>query len=216
MQLNVNTDATLDLTARLERLHRSAFPSAVRNTLNEVAFNSKKLAPKKASEEMTIRQKNFIGRFTKVQKASGFNVKSMVSSVGISRENEQVTKGLSTQETGGSVKSRKLIPHNLGRVSGSYAKKLQAKNQFSRIGKIATPKKRIKGSKYVLIKKSGGKGTVFEIKNKKLKPIYTYRPTKISRLKPRPFISVSALESSKKIEFIYNKQAQFQFNKYMR
>lgn len=42
MQLNVNTDATVALTNKLEKLHKSAFPVAVRSTLNSAAFDMKK------------------------------------------------------------------------------------------------------------------------------------------------------------------------------
>ncbi len=42
MKLDVNTDSAIQLTAKLERLHRSSFPSAVRNTLNDAAFDMKK------------------------------------------------------------------------------------------------------------------------------------------------------------------------------
>ena len=83
MRLDVNTDAAIQLTAKLEKLHRSAFPSAVRNTLNETAFNAKKLIPKNTDNNFTIRQKNLFSRFSKVEKATGFDVKSMSSKVGI-------------------------------------------------------------------------------------------------------------------------------------
>ena len=39
---DVNNKEVIKFTAKLERLHRSSFPSAVRNTLNEAAFNMKK------------------------------------------------------------------------------------------------------------------------------------------------------------------------------
>ena len=42
MILNVNTDAVVALTNKLEKLHRSAFPVAVRSTLNSAAFDMKK------------------------------------------------------------------------------------------------------------------------------------------------------------------------------
>lgn len=216
MKLDVNTDAAIQLTAKLERLSKSAFPSAVRNTLNDVAFNSKRLVPKKANENFTIRQKNLFNRFTLVNKAQGLEVNKMVSKVGIDgNSNPKLTKGLAIQETGGTLKGRKLTPHNLGRVSGSYAKKLKAKNQFKNIGKIATKKNRPKGSKYFRIDK-GSKGTVFEFNKGKITPIYNYRSNPITRLKRNSFILNSALESSKKMDQIYFKNANYQFKKYLK
>ncbi len=216
MRLDVNTDASIQLTAKLEKLHRSAFPSAVRNTLNDVAFESKKLVPKKANEEFTVRQNNLFKRFVLVQKAKGFDVSKMNSAIGLDGTSQtKLTEGLAKQETGGTLKGRKLTPHNMGRISGSYGKKLKAKFQFKNLDKISTTKKRIKGSKYIRIDK-GSKGTVFESKKGKLTPIFNYRQNPTQRLSRKPFINPSALEASKKIEALYFKNAQFQFNKYLR
>jgi hypothetical protein len=217
MRLDVNTDAAIIFTAKLEKLHRSAFPSAVRNTLNDAAFETKKLVPKKANEKMTIRQKNVFSKFTVIDKAKGFDIRRMSSVVGIDgRSKSKLADGLEKQETGGNVTSRKLIAHDMGRISGSYSKKLKAKNQFSKIGSIAGPGKRKKGSKYIMIKKSSAKGTVFEVSGKKLTPIFSYRKSKISKLKARPFMKPSAVQASKKIESIYKNNAEFQFKKHLK
>lgn len=216
MKFDVNTDAAIQLTAKLEKLHKSAFPSAVRNTLNDAAFLTKKLVPKNAAEKMTIRQKNLFSKFTIVDKAKGFNVNNMVSRVGIDASSRpKVADGLEKQETGGNVNSRKLIAHDMGRVSGSYGKKLKAKNNLSKINSLGKAGARKKGGKHVLIKK-GGKGTLFEVKGKKLTPIFTYRNTKVSKLKARPFMKPSAKEASKKLEEIYKNNAEFQFKKHMK
>jgi len=217
VRLDVNTDATIILTAKLEKLHRSAFPNSVRNTLNDVAFEAKKLVPENANKNFTIRQKNLFSRFTKVEKAKGWDVKSMVSAVGIDGTTQgKLTKGLATQETGGNIDGRKLTPHNLARISGSYGKKIKAKNQFKNLDKIGTAKKRVKGSKYFRIK-NGSKETVFErVSKNKIVPIYNVRQTKISRVKANPFIKPSAVQASKQMERIYYKNAQFQFRKYLK
>ena len=78
MKLDVKTDASIQLTAKLEKLHRSAFPSAVRNTLNDVAFETKSLIPKKAEGKFTIRQKNLFKRMSLVNKATGWNINNMI------------------------------------------------------------------------------------------------------------------------------------------
>lgn len=216
MKLDVNTDAAIVLTAKLEKLHKSAFPSAVRSTLNDAAFETKKLVPKTASTNFTIRQKNLFSRFSKVEKAKGFDVKTMSSAVGIEKGTQsKLTDGLAKQETGGNIQGRKLTPHNKGRVSGSYGKKMKTKNQFKNIGKVGTRTKRIKGAKYIIIEKGNG-GTLFEVNKKKLTPIYNLRSSKISRVKAKPFIFPSALETSKKMDRFYLKNAQFQFKKHLR
>lgn len=215
MKLDVNTDASIQLTAKLEKLHRSAFPSAVRNTLNDVAFETKKLIPQKAEGNFTIRQKNLFKRMSIVQKAQGWNLNSMVSKVGIDGTKGSLSDGLEKQETGGNLKGRKLTPHNMGRISGNYAKKLKVKNQFSKIDKIGTSKRRVKGSKYFRIDK-GSKGTVFEKVGKRITPIYNYRSNPITKLKKQSFIEPSAKEAIKQVEMLYNKNANFQFKKYLK
>lgn len=216
MRLDVNTDASIALTAKLEKLHKSAFPSAVRNTLNEVAFISKTLVQKKTDDTFTIRQKNLFKRFTVVEKAKGFNVNQMVSRVGIDgTTNPKLSQGLEKQETGGVISGRRLIAHDKGRVSSSSKKKIKKQNYFSSIGNVGKPNKRIKGSKYIMIKK-GVKGTIFEVKNKKLTPIYNIRQTDKTRLQSKPFIKPSAMMASKRLDDIYKKQAEFQFKKYLK
>jgi hypothetical protein len=216
LKLNVNTDASIQLTAKLEKLHRSAFPSAVRNTLNEVAFNAKKIVPKKASYNFTIRQKNLFNRMTLIDKAVGFNVKQMMSKIGVDGSKESLSDGLEKQETGGVINGRKLIAHDFARVSNSPSKKVKSKNLFNKIGKIGTAKERVKGSKYFRIKK-GSKETVFERKSKsKITPIYVIRQTNKSKVKAKPFINNSAIKASKEMENIYEKQATYQFKKYLK
>lgn len=215
MKLDVNTDAAIQLTAKLEKLHRSAFPSAVRNTLNDMAFEAKKQIPIEAKDQFTIRQKNLFNRFSVVEKASGFNVSSMVSKVGIDGSKlTKVAEGLEKQETGGTITGSKLIPNDKARVSGSYAKKVKMKNRLSGI-KIATRRSPIKGAKYILLKK-GGQGNVFEINNGKLTPIYTYQQTRQKKIQKRPFIQPAVKIATSKAETFYKNNAEFQFKKHLK
>ena len=215
MKLDVNTGSAIQLTAKLEKLHKSAFPNAVRNTLNDVAFETKKLIPKKAEGNFTIRQKNLFKRMSLVEKAQGWNVNGMVSKVGLDGSKGSLSDGLEKQETGGNLKGRKLIAHRMGRVSNSSAKKVKSKNQFKNIGNIGTSKRRVKGSKYFRIDK-GSKGTVFEKVGKRITPIYNYRSNPITKLKKQPFIEPSAKESIKQMEMLYKKNAEFQFKKHLK
>ena len=213
---NVNMDGVIKLTAKLERLNRSAFPVAVRQTLNDAAFKTKSLVPKVASQKFTTRQNNFFGVFSVVHKAQGFNVNGMVAIVGIDgTKGSEVADGLEKQEQGGTIVGRKLIPHNKGRISGSYAKKVSAKNRFRNIN-IATASSRKQGSKHVLIKKGSG-GTVFEVKRMKTKtkltPLYVYRRTKKSQVQKRPFMRPSSLLAQRRMPDFYLKHAEKQFRK---
>lgn len=215
---DVNNDASIDLTAKLEKLHRSAFPVAVRGALNDAAFETKKLVPKAASAKFTIRQNNLFKKFIVVQKAKGFELKSMAAIVGVdgrAKNGKRTAEGLAAQEKGGTVKGRKLLPMNQARISGSYGKKLRAKNRFNRIN-IATSRNRKPGSKHVLIKK-GRSGTVFDVSKKgRIAPIFHYRPSNKTRLNSRPFLKPSVALASKKMNRFYQLQAEKQFKRLLK
>lgn len=86
MKLDVNTDASIQLTAKLEKLHKSAFPSAVRNTLNQCAVDMKnKEIPNSASNNFNLKSgtKTLIKKNIRYEKAEGFDVNKMKSKVGI-------------------------------------------------------------------------------------------------------------------------------------
>lgn len=217
MSFDINTSAAIDLTVKLGRLHKSALPVAVRGTLNNAAFETKSLLPKTASRKFVTRNKFFFRAFSSVQTARGFDINSMSSTVGINpAKGSKVAEGLEKQETGGNIQGRKLIPHDKGRVSGSHSKRLRAKNRFGKINITDVRRKKGKSTNYLLIKK-GGKGTVFEVKGtgkrRKLVPVYSYRNTKVSRVKASPFMKPASLIALKQIPAFYKKQAERQFKR---
>ena len=215
---DVNNDGAIALTAKLERLHRSAFPVAVRSTLNDAAFKTKSLVPKAAEGKFTIRQKNLYKKFIVVEKAKGFDLKAMAAVVGIdggASKGRNVAKGLEAQELGGTVTSRKLLPMDQGRISGSFGKKLRMKNRFSKIT-IAQSNRRKPGSKYVLIKK-GSAGTVFDVSRKgKLIPVFHYRQTNKTRLNKRPVLVPSARLAATNMNRFYVANAEKQFKRLLK
>lgn len=110
MKLDVNTKANIVLTAKLEKLHRSAFPSAVRNTLNNLAFDMKqKEIPNSFKSNFKPKSGTlpYVRKMIRVEKASGFNVNSMSAVVGLlnpsSKLDRRFVEGLEKQETGGVI-----------------------------------------------------------------------------------------------------------------
>lgn len=243
---DVNNDEVINLTAKLERLHRSAFPSAVRNTLNRAAFETKKNVPKVAATKFTTRQKTFFKRFSTVDKASGFNVNNMVATVGIdSRQNRELAENLASQEFGEMVKGKKLIPHDDARVSKSQSKRVSSRNYLNKV-KVHDATRAFKGhrgtrnSKFVaavmstaksgkrhMYLKSGNKGMVYEvtsvsrnIKSKKLnfkiKKLYSVRSNKTHSVKATGFMLKSAKLASKDMNKYFKENAEFQFKKHLK
>lgn len=222
MAFDVNTKALIELTAKLGQLHRSALPVAVRGTLNDAAFETKQRVPQLASRKFITRNRGFFRAFSSVNRAGGFNINTMRAEAGINPEKgSRVAEGLEAQETGGAIRGRKLIPHDKGRVSGSHRKRVRRQNRFSNIGKIADSRKRDKtGSADFLLIRKGSSGTVFKVqqtgRKRKLTPVYHYRNTKVSRVKPSPFMKPSAYLAMKKMPDFYLKNAEKQIKRLMK
>ena len=136
MKLDVNTDSAIQLTAKLEKLSKSAFPSAVRNTLNEVAFQHKTLIPKVAKHKFQYsRNKTFFKAITGFEKANGNNVNNMQSVSGfnpnaLNGRADKIIKNLEAQEKGGRIQGRKLINDPSSRVGGNIGRKVKNNARF--------------------------------------------------------------------------------------
>lgn len=237
---DVNTDQSIKLTSKLERLNRSAFPSAVRNTLNTAAFEMKKEIPKTASKKFITRQKGFFKRMSLVDKAKGFDLRKMKSTVGIDGKDRALADNLESQEFGGRVKGNKLVPHDDARVSKSKLKRVSSRNYLNKV-KIHDASKAfkshrgtrsskftsavmstIKRGKKDMLMRSKNKGIVYRIssvkRNKsgvkfKLKKIYVFRKKKISKVRSNNYMMDSAILTTKKIPKFYKNNAEFQFKK---
>lgn len=243
---DINTEAAIKYSADLERLHRSALPSAVRNTLNNAAFETKKQLPMVASRLFITRQKSFFRRFSTVDKASGFNINSMRSIVGINASvDAEIAKNLESQEFGGAVQGNKLVPHNHARTSKSLNKRVAARNRFNRVKIhdasrayrahrgtkkskfIAAVMSTAKSGKNHMMIKNGNRGMVYEVTsvsqnvrtgkvNFKIKKLYSVRSNKTHRVKASGFMMKSSKIASSKINDFYRENAEFQIKKFMK
>lgn len=136
--LNVNTNATIILTAKLERLNKQAFPSAVRSTLNDAAFAMKKgNILESAKKNMTVRNPSFFRKFTGVDRAKGFDVKSMQSQVGFintdpdKKKGRKAIEGMEHNEVGGSDNTGSMYMKG-ARTGGSPDRLVKRKARFDK------------------------------------------------------------------------------------
>lgn len=142
MFLNINTDAAVVFTNKLEQMHRSALPSAVRGALNKTAFNLKtETMPRNANAVFENRQPNFFKANSKVEPAKGFDLKSMQATVGfieagLKGGNNFSVKDLEQQEHGGAIDKKSFIPMKPARVGATDAKPVRPGNRLSGIRKI--------------------------------------------------------------------------------
>ncbi len=87
---------------KLRSLHRAAYPTAVRNTLNDLAFDVyKNTMPKKYDDNFIIRNKSFLHSHSGFKKATGWDVSLMQSQVGITPKESTSAEQLKHQEFGG-------------------------------------------------------------------------------------------------------------------
>lgn len=226
------------LTVALAGLHRSAYPSAIRGTLNRAAFDVKGRTLKISTTKAFNDRSNF--RFFKalsgVNKAKGFDVGSMVSETGMvktSRPSDDVNNFGAYEGTAPS-KQRSFIPIDKTRVGGNRDKKRSGRNQFNKIPKfIRSSMSSGKSQKQKLIKsaiiaKKGGyvlhKKTLFRvttlqssIKQRRLKvkfkPIYSYDSGRVDRLKKNKFMTKAGELTVFRINDFFLKEAEFQINK---
>lgn len=136
MQLNINSSAVVVMTNKLEKLHRSALPVAIREALNMAAFDVKKNTMPKDAKVFTQRNPTFFKSTSKVQPATGFSVKTMKSIVGFmpqsgSKESGGATEDLQQQEESGTIGHRSFIPLAGARSGNNYNRRVSNKMRLA-------------------------------------------------------------------------------------
>lgn len=139
--ITVNVHATHNLVRRLKACHRSAFPLAIRGTLNRAAFDMKGGPGSRATlvgvAERTFKKRhtgNVYKALSKVERAQGFNVDGMRAVAGFvsSAKSRDMAEDLEKQEVGGSIGGRSFLPMDPARRGG---KNVKEENLISKIRK---------------------------------------------------------------------------------
>lgn len=235
MKLNINTDAAVKYTNTLEKMHRSALPLAIRGTLNGAAFDVKlNTMPKEAQREFVNRSKNFFKSNSKVRTAQGWDINQMRAIVGFtptgSRGASFAVSELEQQEYGGTIPKRSFIAMDTAR-GGSNAKPVRPGNRLSRIKNLVDSSKMPGASqkaKFLAAARKAGKGgyvlgntprkTVWKIESFgrggiKKKALYSYQPDRVVHVKPTGFMREASVESARKMDDIYGKEAARQISR---
>jgi len=176
--------------------------------------------------------------------AKGFNVRSMVSEVGmvegrLKGSNNYAVKDLAQQERGGSIKGRSFIPISVGaRIGKSYGKNVRKAQRISTVNNLVKAKKangKTKGQRFIqsaekagiggrlLTEKTRGKQFIFEIrgiknsgKNRiKAVPIYSYIKGRSVKVQPTKFMERSGDISGRQMDKFYQQEGQKQINRLM-
>ena len=208
--LNINASETVKLTNKLEKLHRSAMPIAVRSTLNDAAFMARKLIIKNFKSNFINRNRTFISSHASANKCQNtFDINRMQSEAGIIKGKTKSGDLLEKQEFGGNIQ-RKIIPSDNVRMSKNY-KKLVQKSMY--VNKFIKYKNGViyKSGESTIVKSDKGIFRIF--RGGKWERLYTFnRSITITK---DAFVEPASIEISTKIESIFEKNAQKQFTKYL-
>ncbi|MCE3278026.1 MAG: hypothetical protein K0S44_217 [Bacteroidetes bacterium] len=234
MVLNINTDAAVQYTVKLEKLHKSALPNAIRNTLNSAAFDVKKSTmPQSADTVFEKRQPNFFKANSRVDMAKGWDMNSMKSTVGfveggLKGGNNYAVKDLEEQEGGGSIGHKTFIPLRFARQGNKSNKPVRANARLSEIKNITharDAKGKNKMERFVKSAIHAGKGghvlsngILWKINSiKRLKsgntvtnktPLYTVLKNRSVNVSGTKFMMKASLKSAEKLEYYYRMAAQ--------
>lgn len=242
--INVNTDALVDYTRKLEQLNRTAFPYAVQNTLNDAAFDMKRnTLPASARQHFITRSATFFKAFSGVQKATGKNVNRMQARVGMSDNGKQsarsAVRNLALQEAGGVIRSG--ASYLSATRSGNNAKRVTRSNYFEKSRVLGGPFKKnfksssarfvasayaaLKTGKRMYINTESGRylmavTSIKRLRNEQIKVhsklLMEDRSDHPANIKPTHFVRDAAAATSRKIPGFYVKQAERQFNRVLR
>jgi hypothetical protein len=161
---NVNTDACVVLVNKIEQLHKSALPLAIRGTLNSAAFDVKqRTLDESATQHFMRRSPTFFKRFSGVNRATGYNIDSMRAEVGMTAEGGGASEvkaqiavaNMEVQEEGGKI-DKGLDYLAAARTSQSLDKTVTGKRRWQNANvvrgaftKPGTAKSRLVAAAYV-------------------------------------------------------------------
>lgn len=236
MKLRYDGDQVLDFSYKLQKMHRSALPNAVRFTLNDAAFDvKKKTLQDEAQSSFINRRPSFFKRFSGVEKATGWKIGKMHADVGMIRDpGVQATEDIEVQETGGSLeRSQIMLPDS--RISQSGKKKVASrykaiggfrdrtaatKKDFVKAAFAAEGKKKPDHMRY---KTDSGKGYMIEVKKItklkdslkiKSKIVASFDDDRKLHISENPFVERASLKSANQLVSLFKKNAVRQLNRY--
>ena len=182
---NINTDEVVVLTQKLEQLHRSAMPVAVRQSLNRAAFNMKtKGVSEMAGRKFIIRRPTFIKSHIGYNKSPNtFDINKMVSEVGIIQGKSRSGDQLEKQEFGGRISDRN-VPTIHVRIGEQLKNKITGKYYYKKFQSV-TSGHLSRNRQRTIIK--GRNGSIYQVKKGgEWQTLYT-QPKNV-QIKERKFI----------------------------
>lgn len=241
MILNINSDALVKHTARLERIGKAAMPVAVRTSLNSTAFDVKtNTMPAMAKRTFEERKPTFFKANSKVETAKGLDIENMQATVGFKPKTgtDKSVDDLEQQEHGGNIGGRSFIPLAAARTGNSWNKNVRSNLRISDVKKkivdVEDAKGRSDKEKYIKSALHAGKGgfvlstgrsgvrSLMHIRSivrkgkstiVKSKAIFSVKAGRKVQPPATHFMERSSLQSAGKMEHFFIKEAEKQINK---
>lgn len=242
--LNINSDAVVAFTNKLEKLPQTALPKAVRGTLNSLAFDVKKNTMPKQAKRFVNRNKTFFKANSRVEMARGNNLESMKSQVGFlatsKTKNNKAVDELEQQEHGGKIKQRSLIPLKGSRISKSKRRKVAPRNRLGKMNikkivKTSDANGPTEASRFRQTIFKVGKGGIFESTWKgrniiwrvnsldrskggryKLTALYSFKEGRVANIKKAThFMEKASNKTGEKVNEFFIKEAKREFFKHL-
>jgi hypothetical protein len=240
---DINSRAAVVLTNKLEKLRKSALPTAIRNTLNSAAFDVKqRTMPVTASKHFVNRKPNFFKANSKVFMAQGNDVNTLRAVVGFvpmkAEYNNFAVRELEQQEHSGVIPKRSFIPNDQSRSGSSLSGQVLPSNRLNVLKNIVDSTKSsgrnrrekfIKaaiyaGKKGLVLGNLGTTQTLFRIKNIKRDsngktiivktPLYSFKKGRNVRIrKATHFMREASYVTMKRINGFYTREAQRQIQR---
>lgn len=235
-RFNVNTTGVIHLTDRLERINKSAFPSAVRATLSDAAFEMKqKNILESAKKNMKVKQPNFFKANTGAERAKfSRNVESMKATSGFINKrgikaNKAVQYGMEANEIGATDTTGLMY-----KKATRTGRGLVRRNKYYDKGKLTVNRSKKKGNSYVqsafasfkdkkpvMVDTKVGRAMIMvksitNVKGKlriKSDLLMMDRTVKKAKAKATHFVKESAIKTQKQMDGFYIKNANYQFQK---
>ena len=236
---DVNTAGIIHLTDRLERLNRSAFPSAVRATLSDSAFAMKqKNILESAKRNMKVKAPNFFKANTGVERARfNRNIEAMSATSGFVNKrgvkaNKAVNYGMEANEVGDTDNTGMMY-----KKATRSGRGLVRRNKYYDRGKLTKNRSKKKGNAYVqsafaslndkkpvMVNTKSGRAMIMvkSITNSQGKLriksdlLMLDRTVKKAKAKATHFNREAAQKTQKQMEGFYQKNADYQFGKIWR
>lgn len=166
MIYEIDSSAVDKYAEKLATLHKSALPTAIRNTLNKAAFNVKQgTLADSAKKNFINRDKNFFKANSTVKMATGWDIAKMQSEVGMyedrlcNKSTNYAVKDLEQQEHGGVITNKTFIASKAARTGNSTNKMVRRQLSVDNVADAAIKVNRIhtrtsKNGKKVKVKNS--------------------------------------------------------------